>query len=134
VSPKLKLKRVETRIHKIEIWRSPFQWHFLGRTVFLKFLGTRLTLSNGQRKQSFNQFNKSIDFSKSVSLMRDEVKERVAVFEQQMMMNRKWWPNSTNVEKLKEEQISNNFLWPFFKVLRSYKNVTYIRSIIRSNF
>jgi len=50
-----------------------------------------------------------------VSLIGDEVKERVAVFEDQMMMNRKWWPNSTNVEKLKEEQISNNFLWPFLK-------------------
>jgi len=66
VSPKLKLKRVETRIHKTEIWRSPFQWSFdgifLGLTVFLKFLGTRLTLSKGQRRQGFNKFNKLINF------------------------------------------------------------------------
>jgi len=35
---------------------------FLGLTGFLKFLGTRLTLSSGQRMQGFDKFNKFINF------------------------------------------------------------------------
>ena len=33
---------------------------FFGCNIFRKFLGTRLTLSNGQRKQVFNKFNKKL--------------------------------------------------------------------------
>lgn len=58
--------KTELKKLKQEIWQVPFQRPFeainvLGLTVFLKFLGTHLTLSNGQKRQSFNKFTKFIE-------------------------------------------------------------------------